>query len=61
LASKLAYAGIETVVCGPGDIAQAHTSDEFIEVGQVEKAVRLYMHLVARWPLTSPEDARKNS
>jgi acetylornithine deacetylase ArgE len=47
--SKLAHAGIETVVCGPGDIAQAHTSDEFIEIGQVEKAVRLYTRLVARW------------
>ena len=50
--SKLASAGIETVVCGPGDIAQAHTCDEFIEIEQVEKAVRLYSRLVARWPLT---------
>jgi acetylornithine deacetylase ArgE len=48
--SKLASAGIETVVCGPGDIAQAHTGDEFIEIDQVEKAVRLYTRLVARWP-----------
>jgi acetylornithine deacetylase/succinyl-diaminopimelate desuccinylase family protein len=50
--SKLASAGIETVVCGPGDIAQAHTCDEFIKIEQVEKAVRLYSRLVARWPLT---------
>jgi acetylornithine deacetylase len=28
--------GIPTVVCGPGDIAQAHTPDEFIEISQVE-------------------------
>jgi acetylornithine deacetylase/succinyl-diaminopimelate desuccinylase-like protein len=56
----MSKAGIETVVCGPGDMAKAHTSDEFIEVGQVEKAVRLYTRLVARWPLTSPEDTRKN-
>lgn len=48
--SKLARAGIETVVCGPGDIAQAHTCDEFIEIEQVEKAVRLYGNLIARWP-----------
>jgi acetylornithine deacetylase ArgE len=48
--SKLAHAGIETVVCGPGDIAQAHTCDEFIEIEQVEKAVRLYGSLIARWP-----------
>ena len=51
--SKLARAGIETVVCGPGDIAQAHTCDEFIEIEQVEKAVRLYSRLVAHWSLTS--------
>jgi acetylornithine deacetylase len=48
--SKLAQAGIETVVCGPGDIAQAHTCDEFIEIEQVEKAVRLYSRLIERWP-----------
>lgn len=53
--SKLAAAGIETVVCGPGDIAQAHTGDEFVEIDQVEKAVRLYSRLLARWPLSSPE------
>lgn len=49
--SKLAAAGIETVVCGPGDIAQAHTSDEFIELEQVERAVRLYSRSLACWPL----------
>ena len=27
--------GIPTVVCGPGDIAQAHIADEFIEVSQI--------------------------
>jgi acetylornithine deacetylase len=48
--SKLAQAGIETVVCGPGDIAQAHTCDEFIEIEQVEKAVRLYTRVAAQWP-----------
>ena len=48
-ASKLALAGIETVVCAPGDIAQAHTADEFIETEQVEKAVRLYVRLAADW------------
>jgi len=51
--SKLARAGIETVVCGPGDIAQAHTCDEFIEIEQVKKAVRLYGRLIARWPFSS--------
>ncbi|GAA2036759.1 acetylornithine deacetylase [Terrabacter terrae] len=28
-------AGIPTVVCGPGDIAQAHAPDEFVELDQI--------------------------
>ena len=47
--SKLARRGIETVVCGPGDIAQAHTKDEFVEIEQVQIAVRLYNNLIANW------------
>lgn len=30
-------AEIETIVCGPGYIAQAHTPDEFIEIEQIAK------------------------
>ncbi|HEY0377970.1 MAG TPA: M20 family metallopeptidase [Pyrinomonadaceae bacterium] len=48
--SKLALTGAEVVVCGPGDIAQAHTKAEFVRVEQVETAVRLYDHLIANWP-----------
>lgn len=48
--SKLALKGIETVVCGPGDIARAHTRDESIEVEQIASATRLYEQLLARWP-----------
>lgn len=33
-------AGWSTVVCGPGDIAQAHQADEFIEIAQLEAADR---------------------
>lgn len=47
--SKLAKAGIETVVCGPGDIAQAHTANEFVQVEQLELATRMYAHLLANW------------
>jgi acetylornithine deacetylase len=47
--SKLARAGIQTVVCGPGDIAQAHTANEFVEIKQVELATRMYSHLLANW------------
>jgi acetylornithine deacetylase len=51
--SKLALAGIETVVCGPGDVAQAHTKDEYVEVGQLEMAARLYGRVIADWPPAS--------
>jgi acetylornithine deacetylase len=47
--SKLAAAGIETVICGPGNIAQAHTKDEFVDVEQVTLAVRLYDKLIQDW------------
>ena len=30
-------AGIPTVVCGPGDIAQAHAPDEFVEIEQLHR------------------------
>lgn len=47
--SKLARAGIQTVICGPGDIAQAHTDSEFVEIEQVELAARVYEHLLSNW------------
>ena len=47
--SKLSRAGIETVVCGPGNIAQAHTANEFIAIEEVELATRIYAHLMANW------------
>ncbi len=35
-------AGYSTVVCGPGDIAQAHQADEFIEIAEFEAGWRLH-------------------
>ncbi len=37
------------VVCGPGDIAQAHTVDEWIELDQLEKGTELYCKLIQRF------------
>lgn len=37
------------VVCGPGDIAQAHTTDEWIELDQVRQGIELYTKAVRRW------------
>jgi acetylornithine deacetylase len=56
--SKLAGAGIETVVCGPGDIAQAHTKDEFVEVEQLERAARLYTRVIESWPRAALAEGR---
>ena len=39
--------GIPAVVCGPGDIAQAHTADEWVETSQVEACEAWFDALVA--------------
>ncbi len=39
-------AGVPTVVCGPGNILQAHTPNEFIEVAQIEKCMTFLDRLV---------------
>lgn len=41
--SALAQNGVQTVICGPGDIARAHGPLEAVEVNQLEKAASLYM------------------
>jgi len=40
-------AGYSTVVCGPGDIAQAHQADEYIEVSEFQAGWRFMETLVA--------------
>lgn len=35
-AGQFAEAGIPAMICGPGDIAQAHRPNEFIEINQLE-------------------------
>ena len=42
-AAVLAAGGIPSVVFGPGDIAQAHTADEWISLAQVERAKNLLL------------------
>jgi acetylornithine deacetylase len=40
-ASSIAMAGVPAVVFGPGDIAQAHTKDEWIELDQIDRAAEI--------------------
>jgi acetylornithine deacetylase len=40
-------AGIPTVVFGPGDIAQAHTDEEYIDLQQVHQAVQIMERFLA--------------
>jgi len=48
--SKLVtIAGIPTVICGPGSLAQAHPPDEYVDLGQVEAAVRVYERIARRF------------
>jgi acetylornithine deacetylase len=37
------------VVFGPGDVAQAHTTDEWIEMDQLRLGVELYTRTIRRW------------
>ena len=38
-------AGVPTVVCGPGDVAQAHGFDEFVSIDRLIDAAAVYAHL----------------
>lgn len=46
-ASLFAAAGLNCVVIGPGDIAQAHTADEWIELDQLDRAASLFLEIAA--------------
>ena len=35
-----------TVICGPGDLAQCHSLNEYVTIDQIEEAVRIYVHAI---------------
>jgi len=49
-AAVLSAAGIPSVVFGPGDIAQAHTADEWISLSELERGKNLLLHFLNSLP-----------
>lgn len=49
-AAVLGQGGIPSVVFGPGDIAQAHTADEWIELAQLERGRNLLLAFLKSLP-----------
>jgi acetylornithine deacetylase/succinyl-diaminopimelate desuccinylase family protein len=49
-AAVLASGGIPSVVFGPGDIAQAHTADEWISLRQLEEGTRILVRFLLSLP-----------
>ena len=38
--------GCPTVICGPGDLAQCHSLNEYVALDQIEDAARIYIHAI---------------
>ena len=47
-AAELSRAGIPALVLGPGDAAQAHAADEWVELDQVAAAARIYERILRK-------------
>jgi acetylornithine deacetylase len=48
-AALLNEAGIPAICFGPGDIALAHSSEEWVPVGEIERATEVLARLAAEW------------
>ena len=48
-AATLAFAGIPSVVFGPGDIRVAHRTGEFVPVAELREAVSILRRMIERF------------
>ena len=46
-AGQFSEAGYESIICGPGSIAQAHRANEFVEKKQLEKCRQMLQKLIS--------------
>lgn len=46
-AGQFQAAGLSTVICGPGSIAQAHQPDEYLEVAQLDACTAMMRRLIS--------------
>ena len=53
-AGQFSRQGFPAVICGPGDIAQAHRADEFVAVNQLEGCMDLLARLAQRLRTSRP-------
>lgn len=47
-AGQFAEGGFQSIICGPGSIAQAHRANEFIEIEQLSKGVQMIQKLLVQ-------------
>ena len=45
-AGQFSNGGFQSVICGPGSIAQAHRANEFIEKNQLDSGIKMIQNLV---------------
>ncbi|MBO67491.1 MAG: acetylornithine deacetylase [Acidiferrobacteraceae bacterium] len=45
-ATDAPFLGSPTIICGPGNLTQAHSIDEYVEIEQLERATLMYLHAV---------------
>ncbi|MGO1253107.1 MAG: M20/M25/M40 family metallo-hydrolase, partial [Alcaligenes aquatilis] len=46
-------AGIPSIICGPGNIEQAHRPDEYVELAQVEQCEQFLRALIRSQAVTA--------